>query len=141
MIKEILTYVFGSFLVKAANKGTAAVKRYETKDNDADAETDEVEAPKKKSRPWNIGEVNYLKANHDSSSTQEMSDYLDRTPVAIRSKLRRMNFRPGPWEKDEDEYLVLNHSVVPAAVIAKHLSRSVDDVNERVVTLELHKEH
>ena len=70
-----------------------------------------------------------------------MSEHLNRTRVAIRSKLRRMNFQPGPWEKDEDEYLVLNHATVHAAVIAEHLARSEDDVNKRVIALELHREH
>lgn len=54
----------------------------------------------KKELPWEEWELNYVKDNYMNMQTREISEYLNRTPNAVKLKAERMGYKKYPYSCD-----------------------------------------
>ena len=69
---------------------------------------------------WSEEELDYLKNNAKNKSVEEMSNYLQRTPKAIRNRLEIIgislrdlkNIKFESWSEEEDNFLKNNYHLM-----------------------------
>jgi len=94
---------------------------------------------------WSEEELDYLKNNAKNKSVEEMSNYLQRTPKAIRNRLEMIgislrdlkNIKFESWSEEEDNFLKNNYHLMTVKELQKHLDRTEKAIRSRKNTLGL----
>ena len=93
---------------------------------------------------WTDKEEKFLKDNWESMISKEIASELNRKPVSVRGKARRMDLPRKAqnntfkrWTDDEEMYLIKNHKSKREKEMANCLDRSIASVNRKKNRMDL----
>lgn len=98
---------------------------------------------------WSEEELDYLKKNAKNKSVEEMSNYLQRTPKAIRNRLEMIgislrdlkNIKFESWSEEEDNFLKNNYHLMTVKKLQEHLDRTEKAIRSRKNALSLNNKY
>ena len=98
---------------------------------------------------WSKEELEYLKNNAKNKSVKEMSNYLQRTPKAVRNRLEIIgislrdlkNIQFESWSEEEDNFLRENYCNMTVKELEQHLSRTEKAIRSRKNKLKLNNKY
>lgn len=88
-------------------------------------------------RPYTDEDISFLRENYNNYSTKELATILDRTVIAIKSKLCDMGLKGVWWEEKDDNYLRENYKTMSISEMAGNLDRSYSGIQHRLGRLGL----
>lgn len=98
---------------------------------------------------WSEEELEYLKNNAKNKSVKEMSNYLQRTPKAVRNRLEIIgislrdlkNIQFESWSEEEDNFLRENYCNMTVKELEQHLNRTEKAIRSRKNKLKLNNKY
>ena len=98
---------------------------------------------------WSQEELEYLKNNAKNKSVKEMSNYLQRTPKAVRNRLEIIgislrdlkNIQFESWSEEEDNFLRENYCNMTVKELEQHLNRTEKAIRSRKNKLKLNNKY
>lgn len=98
---------------------------------------------------WSKEELEYLKNNAKNKSVKEMSNYLQRTPKAVRNRLEIIgislrdlkNIQFESWSEEEDNFLRENYCNMTVKELEQHLNRTEKAIRSRKNKLKLNNKY
>lgn len=98
---------------------------------------------------WSEKELDYLRKSAKEKSVEEISNYLQRTPKAVRNRLEMIgislrdlkNIKFESWSEEEDNFLKSNYHLMTVKELQQHLDRTEKAIRSRKNTLGLNNKY